>query len=162
MDSYIYIGKIVGTHGIKGEIKILSDSEIKDQVFCNSKQLYIGPNKQPIKITSYRHHQKYEMITMEGYNNINQVLDFIGQVLYAKRNDILVKDYLLNDLIGMEVKQDQIYLGKVVDIIKNSSNILLKVQKEKYFYIPKVDFYIENVDPTKKIINVKNTEGLML
>ena len=141
MDSYIYIGKIVGTHGIKGEIKILSDSEIKDQVFCNSKQLYIGHNKQPIKITSYRHHQKYKMITMEGYNNINQVLDFIGQVLYAKRNDILVKDYLLNDLIGMEVKQDQIYLGKVVDIIKNSSNILLKVQKEKYFYIPKVDFY---------------------
>lgn len=162
MDSYIYIGKIVGTHGIKGEIKILSDSEIKDQVFCNSKQLYIGPNKQPIKITSYRYHQKYEMITMKGYNNINQVLDFIGQVLYAKRNDILVKDYLLNDLIGMEVKQDQIYLGKVVDIIKNGSNILLKVQKEKYFYIPKVDFYIENVDTTKKIINVKNTEGLML
>ena len=44
--KYIYIGKIVNTHGIKGEIRILSDFLKKDLVFKKDFILYIGPNKE--------------------------------------------------------------------------------------------------------------------
>ena len=44
--KYIYVGKIVNTHGIKGEIRILSDFLKKDLVFKKDFTLYIGPNKE--------------------------------------------------------------------------------------------------------------------
>ena len=40
--NYIYIGKIVNTHGLKGEIRILSDFEFKDKVFVPNMKIYIG------------------------------------------------------------------------------------------------------------------------
>ena len=46
MEEYIYIGKIVNTHGIKGEIRILSDFEKKDSVFVVGMPIYIGRKKE--------------------------------------------------------------------------------------------------------------------
>ena len=48
----IYVGKIVNTHGIKGEIRILSDFQFKDKVFKKDKKLIID-NLEYI-IRSYR------------------------------------------------------------------------------------------------------------
>ena len=38
----LYVGKVVGTHGIKGEIRILSDFQFKDKIFVVGKKLIIG------------------------------------------------------------------------------------------------------------------------
>ena len=38
--DYIYIGKIVNTHGIKGEVRILSDFKYKDRIFKNGFNMY--------------------------------------------------------------------------------------------------------------------------
>ena len=40
--EYIYLGKIVNTHGIKGEIRILSDFRYKEKVFIKYFPIYIG------------------------------------------------------------------------------------------------------------------------
>ena len=48
MEEYIYIGKIVNTHGIKGEIRILSDFEKKDSVFVVGMPIYIGRKKERV------------------------------------------------------------------------------------------------------------------
>ena len=76
MMDYIYIGKIVNTHGIKGELRIKSDFERKNIVFRPGFVLYIGKGYVPEKISSYRKHKDYDMVTFEGYNNINQVLNY--------------------------------------------------------------------------------------
>ena len=60
--NYLYIGKIVNTHGIKGEIRIISSFEEKELVFCKNTKIYIGDNFEEKVIISYRHHKKYEMI----------------------------------------------------------------------------------------------------
>ena len=46
MDEYIYIGKIVNTHGLKGEIRILSDFDFKDRVFVPGIKFYLGRKKE--------------------------------------------------------------------------------------------------------------------
>ena len=38
--EYIYVGKIVNTHGIKGEIRILSDFKYKNEIFKENFKLY--------------------------------------------------------------------------------------------------------------------------
>ncbi len=58
----IYIGKFVNTHGIKGEIRILSDVAYKKEIFQKGNKLYIGKNKTPFIIQNYRVHKNYDMI----------------------------------------------------------------------------------------------------
>ncbi len=162
MSSYVLIGKVCGTHGIKGEIRISSNHELKEQIFKPGFTLYFTDHKIKEIITSYRHHKIYEMVTLEGYSNINEVLKYKNQNVYVKREDLTITDYLLEDLISCEVIEDSKSLGKVVNIIHNGPNTLLEVSGIKHFYIPKVNDYIEKVDINKKQIYVKNTGGLIL
>ena len=51
--KYIIIGKIVNTHGIKGELRILSDFKYKDKIFKKGFPLYIGYTKEKEIINTY-------------------------------------------------------------------------------------------------------------
>ena len=117
-EEFIYVGKIVNTHGIKGEIRILSDFEYKDKVFVPKMKLYIGRKKEEVVIKTYRHHKNFEMITMEGYTDINQVLRFKGLYVYVKRIDLsLAEDeYLDQDYIGLGVYYNRELQGTIIDI----------------------------------------------
>ena len=76
--EYIYIGDIVNTHGIKGEVRIISDFKFKDQVFKKGIKVYVGRFKDELIINSYRTHKIYDMVTFEGINNINDVIIYKG------------------------------------------------------------------------------------
>ena len=92
--DYLYIGKIVDTHGIKGELRIKSNFERKELVFKKDFIIYVGNSYEPLKITNYRHHKEFDMITIEGYDNINQVLKYLKLNVYAKKSDIELNDTL--------------------------------------------------------------------
>ena len=74
----VYIGKIVSCHGIKGELRILSKFRHKDKVFIKGNTLYIGKKKEKFIINSYRYHKIFDMVTFDGYTNINEVLYLKG------------------------------------------------------------------------------------
>ena len=76
--KYVLIGKIVNTHGLKGEVRILSSFKYKDKVFKKDMNIYIGKDKINEKIVTYRYHKIFDMITMKGYNDINQILKYKG------------------------------------------------------------------------------------
>lgn len=160
MPNMINIGKIVSTHGIKGELKIISDQEQIKNILIPGNILRI--NSKEYVLNTYRHHKIYELITLQGFNNINQVLPLINKDVYIKREDIKVNDYLLDDLLNFEVFFQGKLVGKVVNIIRNKQNILLQIKHEKTFYIPHVSEFIEQVDLKNEKIIVKNIEGLIL
>lgn len=163
MNEFICIGKIVNTHGIKGEIRIKSDFKLKNKVFLKDFNIYIGPNKELLKINTYRVHKDYDMITLNGINNINDVLKYKGNLVYVKRSDILTdNEYVLNDLIGFEVYDNEKLLGKVFDFYENNGNILLEIKGIKTFYIPTNSNYIKNVDLKNKKIDTNNGSDLIL
>lgn len=164
MKEYIYIGKVSNTHGIKGEIRIQSDFLRKELVFKKEFHLYFGKNKQEEQINTYRVHKNYDMVTLFGIDNINDVLKYKGQPVYIKREDLNLKDgeYLLEDLIEFKIVDEKKVLGIVKDFMYNNGNILLEVLGEKKFYIPYQKTFIKNVDLIKKEIHVQNTEGLIL
>ena len=162
--EYIYIGKIVNTHGIKGELRLLSDFEKKEKVFVPLMEIYIGKEKQKETIKSYRHHKEFDMITLEGYNNINEVLKYKTKPVYVKRTSLELKneEYLLEDLIGLEIYELQEKLGKVIEIVYNKANVLIYIEAEKKFYIPVNDAFIKKVDLDNKRIEVENAKGLII
>ena len=164
MNSYVCIGKIVNTHGIKGELRILSDFEYKDKVFKKGISLFVGPSKKEYVINSYRHHKIFDMVTFVDYNNINDVLDLKGLLVYANRSilEIAEEDYLLTDLIDMEVYDNDKLLGVVKDYYLDNGNTLLAIKGTKDFYIPLKSNYIEKVDTKNKKIITNNGGKLIL
>lgn len=163
--EFICVGKIVQTHGIKGELRIRSNFLKKDRVFKKGFTLYLGDEKKPEVINTYRPHKEFDMVTFEGYNNINQVLDYLKLRVFVKREDIELKDdeYILEELIGLNVIEDGLCLGKVSEIVYNNSNILLNVIDEnKSFYIPNNPNFIKKVNLEEKEIIVENAKGLIL
>ena len=57
--KYIYIGKIVNTHALKGEVRLISNFEFKEKVFIPGNTLYMGHYKTPEKIETYRKFRKF-------------------------------------------------------------------------------------------------------
>jgi len=162
--EYVYIGKIVNTHGIKGEIRIISNFLRKELVFKNKMPIYIGENHTKEIINTYRKHKNFDMVTLYNYSNINEVLKYMKMNVYVNRVDLNLDkdDYLLDDLIGFEIIEDNKNLGKVKEIVYNNGSILLQIEGENNFYIPNVSEYIKKVNLEDKIIEVQNTKGLIL
>lgn len=158
-----YVGKIVSTHGIKGELKIISNSQFKEQIFKVGSFIYFDKNKDKHLIKSYRVHKNYDMILIDDYNNINDVLKFIGFSVYKKREDINLKEdeFFYDDLIGFNVSYNNQVIGKIVDYDDNTSNIVYKIAGQNNFFIPFNGPFIDKIDFKNKIVYVVNIGGLL-
>ncbi len=162
--DFINIGKYVATHGIKGEIKIISDFEQKKKVFQIGNALYLGRKKRKFIITNYRVHKNYDMVCLKNINNINDILDLKGSYVYFLKEDLDLKkdEYLYAELIGMAVYDQEELLGYVKDYYANNGNVLLEVTGIKNFYIPLKSNYLKKVDKEKKTIETNNGKDLII
>ena len=154
----IYLGKIVNTHGIKGEIRILSDFKYKDDVFKKDNIVYINNIKYIIK--SYRKHKQYDMITLDSINDINDAERIKGFDIYINREDYKFSGILNEDLIGLNVYDNDIYKGKVIDILKGNKYDLLIIDGIKKHMVPNISQFIKKIDLDKKIIYIEYIRGL--
>ena len=163
--DYVLIGKIVNTHGIKGEIRIISDFEFKDKVFVPGFNIYIGKDKIKETITSYRHHKIYEMITMDGYKDINEVIKYLKENVYILKKDLKLNDneYLDKDLIDFKVYESDNLIGVVSNITYASeTNKLLEVlNNDKKILIPFNNEFVININLQEKRIDVKLIKGMI-
>lgn len=158
--DYIYIGKIVNTHGIKGEIRILSDFQYKSLVFKKDFEIYIGSEKTKEIIHSYRPHKMFDMITLKGIDNINDVLKYKGLNVYIDKSS-LTGVLFDEDYIGLDAYTDHL-IGKVVDIRKGKAYDILVIQKDqKQYLVPNIDEFIETVDTLNNKIVIHDIKGLI-
>ncbi len=161
--KYVYLGKIVNTHGIKGEIRLISDFDKKDMVFKEGFKIYIGSLKEEKVINSYRIHKNYDMITLKGINDINEVLRYKGENVYINKEDLKLKakEFLLSDLIDLNIICKNKNYGKVLEIRTNKVSTLLYIVYNKNYYIPYNKEFIKNINLTKKEIEVERIEELL-
>ena len=153
----IYLGKIVNTHGLKGEIRILSDFKYKEDVFKVNNIVYINDSKYIIK--SYRKHKEFDMITLSDINSIEDAENIKGLNIYVDRNDYNF-GILDEDIIGLEVYDKDNYKGKVVDILKGSKYDLLVINGIKKHMVPNIPEFVKNIDLDKKIVEIEYIRGL--
>ena len=159
--EFIYIGKLVNTHGIKGEVRILSDFRYKKNVFKKGFVFYIGKDKKEFVVESYRQHKNFDMVVFNGYYDINEVEYLKGSNVYINRQDLKIdeKKILAIDLIGFSVIIDGKKVGlvsKALDTIVNEVIVL-----DNNMMIPYVDEFIIDINTERKEILVKNVKGLL-
>ena len=157
-DEYFLVGSIVNTHGIKGEVKVKSETNLDR--FEKGSILYLKKGNKYITITidSHRRHKGMELITFNGISDINDVLDYKGCNLYVKHGDEDVIYY--EDLIGKDIVVDNKVEGIVVDIREVPQGIILECDCEgKTKFIPYVEAFIKEVKEDSIIVTP--IEGLL-
>lgn len=157
----VYIGKIVNTHGIKGEIRILSDFPFKDKVFSIGKSLIIDNTS--YRINSYRVHKGFDMVTLNDFNNINDVLFLMKKEVYFDKKLLELSDneILDEDLINYVVLTNDGKRGIIKEIFKASeSNKILRIDIGREVLIPISSPMIKMIDKAKKEIVIELIEGM--
>lgn len=158
--KYIFLGKIITTHGLKGEIKIKSNFKYKDKVFIKGNFLYLGKEHEKVEIISYRTHQNYDMVIFKEYDDISKVIPLKRMSLYFNKEDFIFDDYLDEELINLTCIYNDKEIGVITNIIDaGSNNLLFVINNEKY--IPKNNNFIDKIDIKTKKIYLKNIEGLI-
>lgn len=156
--DYIYIGKIVNTHGIKGEVRLLSDFNFKKDVFKKDVDIYIGKEKEKMKIQSHRPHKNFDMIKFYDIVNINEVLKYKGKNAYVLKTDLNVDGYLHEDIIGLDAYFKDVKIGTVESIIKSKAHEIFVLGKTM---IPNNENFVQTIDLKENKIVFKNVEGLI-
>ena len=125
------IGKVVNTHGIKGEVRILSDFDYKDIIFKRGSHIYI-----------------------------NNVLKYKGFDVYIKRDDYKFPSVLDAELIGANVYFKNKNIGVLKQIQKGKLQKLMVIYNgEKDILVPYVDEFVKKA--TEKEIELTRIEGLI-
>ena len=156
----LYIGKVVSTHGIKGELRILSDFQFKEKVFMVGNELII--NNISYKIRSYRKHKNFDMVTLNDYNNINDVLFLLKQKVFFRKEDLKLSDeeILDEDLLEFKVLCNDLE-GKVLEIfLASENNKIVRVMLDKEYLIPINSPLIKKIDKNNKVIEVELISGM--
>lgn len=149
--KYICIGKIVNTHALKGEVRIISDFEFKEKVFLRDFTLYIDKVKHCETIESYRRHKQFDMVKFKGIDTINDVLKYKGKLLYINSEDLLLSDdeVLISELIGMEVYSDNKLVGSLEEYRSDNGNNIVRVNGK---FVPYNKDFIERIDKENRKI----------
>lgn len=134
--KFLKVGKILNTHGIKGQVKVLSLTDY-DERFEELEWVYIEGFEEKFYINKIQYRHKDILISFKGYNNINDVEKFKGKYLLIdeeQKRELPEDTYYISDIIGLDVYTvDKEYLGKVVDILQAGSNevYIIKGKDEK-------------------------------
>lgn len=162
-EHHVCLGKIINTHGIKGELKIEPYTHDLSR-FSKIKKLYIGEEHDFFTIEKARHDQRFVYLTLKFYNNINDVLIFKNKFIYIDEEERLPlpeEQYYIFDFIGKDVIDDKgNHIGKVINIIENPANEILVVENSshKEILIPFVRTFIKEIEEN---IVVSLIEGMM-
>lgn len=159
--KYLYIGKLVNTHGIRGEVRLLSNFRHKDKVFIKNMKFYIGREKQEYIVESYRKHKNFDMVVFDGIHDINLVEHLKGSLVYINKEDLKLdkNTYLSFDLIGFNVIINNNSVGVIKDVLDTPANEVLVLDNN--VMIPYVKAFIKDVNIKKKEVIVENVKGLL-
>lgn len=160
MEKYLEAGKIVNTHGIKGEIKIEPWADSAD--FLKSfKFLYI--DGKPVKIVSSRVHKGFLITKFEGVDDVNAAMPLKNRVVSIDRAEAKLPKgaFFIRDLIGASVVTEAGEpLGKLVDVLEMPAHNVYVVAGDREILIPAVPEFILKTDIDAGVITVHLIEGM--
>jgi len=163
--DYIETGKIVGTHGIKGEVKVEPWSD-SPQFLCEFNKFYITDDgKEYIDITGARVHGNIVLIKAKDIDSIKAAEALRGKTIYIKRTDINLEDgrYFVQDLIGcqvLDISTNENY-GKIVEVSQTGANDVWHIKRDdKEYLIPVIPDVVIDVNLENSVIKIKPLKGI--
>lgn len=164
MEQYLEIGKVVSTHGLRGELRVdpWCDSP---QFLCQFKTLYLKKGETKLSVSS-RPHKTIAIVKAKGIDTIEEAEKLRGRVLYINRSDARLApgEYFIQDLMGLDVidiDTSKSY-GKITDVLKTGANDVYQVtdEKKKDYLIPVIDDVVKEIDINGGKVLIKPLKGI--
>ena len=166
--DHVLIGKIVGSHGLKGTNKIRAFAESLS-VFKPGRSILIRKSsgqKINLEINRVKAQGRTTLLSFKGINDRSQAEALIGSELYIRKQDLPELEdgtYYWFDLIGIEVYTiDKKYLGRIESIIETGSNDVYVVKDgKKEVLIPALESVVMDIRLEQKRMQVNLPPGLI-
>lgn len=165
LKQFLEVGKVVGTHGINGEVRV--------ECWCDSPEflskfstLYFDKGAVPLSVKS-RPHKNIALIKIKGVDTIEKAEEYRNKVLYINREDAKLPKgrYFVSDIIGMKVVNldTNETIGEITDVLKTGSNDVYEMKRDtsEKIYIPVIDDIVKERDFEKGEIYIKPMKGLL-
>ena len=165
--EYVLIGKIINTHGIKGDLKIESYTDFVNERFKKGSVVYIGEEHLPFTVRSCRVHKGYPLVTFLDHEDINLVEKYKTMNVYKAKEDIhklKEGEYYFSEIEGLDVYVKDNKVGKVKRMEEGVTCNYMRVLKDedgKESLVPFLPPFIEKVDLENKKICLVEMEGLL-
>ena len=164
MKDFLETGRIVGTHGVRGMVRI--------QPWCDDanfltdfKKLYINNGEEALSVVKIQPHGNVVIAALRGIDSIEQAEKLRGKVIYIKRSDVKLEEgrYFVDDIIGCGVFDIETgeKLGVISDVSPTGANDVWHIkQNEREYLIPKIDEIVKRVDVENKRVDISVMKGL--
>ncbi|MBM7690137.1 ribosome maturation factor RimM [Enterococcus ureilyticus] len=170
MTEYLNVGKIVNTQGLKGEVRVISQTDFPELRYKKGSVLMLfQEKKEPIELTikTHRKHKNFDIVTFEDHFSINDVEKYRDGILKVSKEDLTDlpgDEFYYHEIIGLTVvDENNKELGKIKEILSPGANDVWVVQrpKKKDVLIPYIESVVKSIDLESGIVRVEIPEGLI-
>ena len=163
--KYIETGKIVGTHGVKGMVRVQPWAD-SGEFLAGFKTFYLDENgTDRLTATTVKPHGNVVLMTIKGVGSIEDAEKLRGRVIYIDRNDAKLPEgrYFVTDLldcVATDADSGKI-LGKISDISETGANDVWHITSGgKEYLVPAIDEVIVSVDTENSAVVIRPMKGI--
>ncbi|MGG4127887.1 ribosome maturation factor RimM [Paenibacillus illinoisensis] len=170
MAEFMNVGKVVNTHGIRGELKIMPLTDFPEVRFAKNAELYLfTPDNHPVlvHVESARLHKNMYIVRLKEYGNINEVEKFKGGIAKVSKENLAEleeNEYYFHQIVGCTVVTEEgENLGTISEILTPGANDVwvVKTAAGKEILLPVIDDVVLDVNVNEKLVKVHLMEGLL-
>lgn len=157
---FLDAGEIVGTHGVRGEIKLLPWAD-GPEFLRDFERFYLGG--EALAVESRRVHKSMLLVKFQGVDSVEAAQKLRGRVVQIDREEAALAEgaVFIADLIGLPVYAGGERLGALKEVLTLPANDVYVVEGGgKRWMIPAVSEFLERVDVEGGEIHVRLIEGL--
>lgn len=166
LKKYLEVGQIVGTHGVRGEMRVNPWCDSPD-FMKQFKHFYLSKDgAEPLKVISCRPHGNIALLKVEGIDSIDAANRIMRKVLYMDRAEANLRqgENFIQDLIDCTVSDADtgtVY-GKLTDVMETGANDVWQItdEKGKEYLIPAIKEVISETDVEKGVIKIRPMKGI--
>ena len=168
--EYIEIGKIVNTHGLKGELKIESWSSFDEIRYAKGNTVFLKIDNKyvPFTVATYRSHKGFPLVSFEGFQDINLVEKYKFHIVYIdkdERDELEEDEFYSDELLDLDVLDDDSNkIGTVIAVeFTNGAqdNLRVRTSEGKEVLVPYVDEFILDVNLDENYVQIHLMDGLL-
>lgn len=163
---YIETGKIVGTHGVKGEMRLNPWSDTPQDIIKFKKLFLDSEGKAFLQVDKMRVHGNIIILKANNIDDIASAEKYRNKIVFVKREDFKIEKgkYFIQDLIDCKVYDEttkECY-GVISDVSQTGANDVwhIKTEKGAELLIPSIPDVVKKVDTDNGVIIIKPLEGL--
>ncbi len=154
---FIEAGEIVTTHGVRGEMKVLTWLDSPEMLLDFDRCRIDGKE---YKLENVRVQKTCNLVKIEGIDSMEAAQAMRGKVLELFREDMDESIIFGADLIGMEVTSGGEAIGKITEVLDYPGNSVYVVKGTYEYMIPAVKEFVLSTDLENNVMEVKLLEGM--